>query len=78
LRLVALGMPVPDEVVLTRVAFDRFLDANTLRDRIDELSHVLDVRHGGSSGSGLLDCLTHQARGIQTRSAGSSMEYRTA
>ncbi len=41
-RLAALGIPVPDGLVLTSVAFDRFLDANALRDRIDELCRVLD------------------------------------
>jgi phosphohistidine swiveling domain-containing protein len=41
-RLVALGMPVPGGLVLTSVAFDEFLDANDLRDRIDELCHSVD------------------------------------
>src|SRR5258706_13305984 len=38
-RLIALGMPVPNGVVLTSAAFERFLDANALRDRIDTLCH---------------------------------------
>jgi rifampicin phosphotransferase len=41
-RLVALGMPVPEGFVLTSEVFDRFLEANALRDRIDALCQDLD------------------------------------
>jgi len=41
-RLIALGMPVPDGFVLTCPAFERFLDASGLRDRIGELCRGID------------------------------------
>ena len=42
-RLVALGVPVPDGVVLTSAAFNRFLDSNAVRERIDALCRQSDV-----------------------------------
>ena len=58
-RLMALGMPVPDGLVLTTVAFDRFLETNALRNRIDQLCHALDstdiaTLHDRSSAIGVL------------------------
>jgi pyruvate,water dikinase len=44
-RLVALGVRVPDGVVLTSAAFNRFLDSNAMRDRIDAWCHQIDVNH---------------------------------
>ncbi len=42
-RLVALGIRVPDGVVLTSAAFNRFLDSNAMRDRIDAWCRQIDV-----------------------------------
>jgi pyruvate,water dikinase len=41
-RLIALGIPVPDGFVLTRSAFDLFLDVNGLRQEIDSLCFDID------------------------------------
>ncbi|MGH9148047.1 MAG: PEP/pyruvate-binding domain-containing protein, partial [Vicinamibacterales bacterium] len=44
-RLVALGVRVPDGVVLTSAAFNQFLDFNAIRDRIDAWCRQIDVSH---------------------------------
>jgi pyruvate,water dikinase len=42
-RLISLGIPVPEGLVLTRAAFDRFLDSNALRHRIDEILQGIEA-----------------------------------
>ena len=42
-RLMALGVPVPDGIVLTGAAFSQFLDSNVVRDRIDAHCQQIDV-----------------------------------
>ena len=41
-RLIALGVPVPAGMVLTRTAFDAFADDNGLTDRLERLTRALD------------------------------------
>jgi phosphohistidine swiveling domain-containing protein len=42
-RLIALGVPVPDGLVLTGVAFERFLDSNGLGKQIEEIRESIDA-----------------------------------
>src|SRR5206468_11475780 len=41
-RLIALGVPVPAGMVLTRTAFDAFIDGSGLTDRLGRLTRALD------------------------------------
>jgi rifampicin phosphotransferase len=57
-RLIALGAPVPAGVVLTREAFDAFVAANGLADRLDRLARAIDP--------GEPERLRHTAEAIRT------------